>query len=75
MSRYVAPAIGTTLLALGVVAAIWGYPTDPMNVTGPSRFELHLASEEPQEGYHAATVQIGGRTVYVAPTAALTSAE
>jgi SecD/SecF fusion protein len=73
MSRHPAPVVGVALLALGVLAAVWGYERMPAALH--SRFGLYLASTEPQEGYRAATVQLRAETIYVAPTAALTSAD
>ena len=69
MSRHPAPVIGAALLGVLVLAAIWGYPRTPRAVN--DRFEMRLASEEPRAGYSAANTKIHARTIYLAPTAAL----
>jgi preprotein translocase subunit SecD len=77
MIRRSALIAGVTLLVLGILAVIWDYRrAATSSSTGAcGRFALHLASNEPHEGYRAAAAKIHGGTIYVSATAALTSAD
>lgn len=82
MFRHPASVVSAALLILGALTIMWGCErTPPSPTTAPTtaaisnRFGLYLASADPERGYHAATVQIHSRAVYIAPTAALTSAD
>jgi preprotein translocase subunit SecD len=80
MIRHPTPVPGFGLLIFGVVVAVWGCQrtstaptTAPTTAAVRSGFGLYLASDDPQDGYRAATVKVHPRTVYVAPTATMTS--